>query len=86
MNASKYADTPKWLIALGFIVGLAAIVGAINLITLGEFTFKGQYYSSIETPVTYWLYVIGLLSLGGIALFLPLLPNSWFENEQKINK
>jgi hypothetical protein len=81
MNTRKSVDTPQWLIALGVIVGLAAIVGAINLIILGEFTFKGQYYSSVETPVTYWLYVIGLLSLGGISLFLPLLPNSWFENE-----
>jgi|GEM_PF-6821891 len=81
MNASKSADTPKWLIALGIIVGLAAIVGAINLIVLGEFTFKGTHYSSIETPFTYWLQVIGLLSLGGISLFLPLLPNSWFDHK-----
>lgn len=81
MNPNKSANTPKVLVVLGFIVGLGAIVGAINLIVLGEFTFKGTHYSSTETPFTFWLYVIGLISFGGIALFLPLLPNSWFEKE-----
>ena len=81
MNANKSADTPKWLIVLGIICGFAAIVLAFNLIVIGEFTFKGQYYSSIETPFTFWLHVVGLFSFSLVVLFLPWLPNSWFDNE-----
>lgn len=50
---------------------------AVELIVLGEFTFKGSYYSVSSTPYRYWLQVILRIILGMILISVAFWPIGW---------
>ena len=54
---------------------------AVDLIVLGEFTFKGSYYSVSGTLYRYWLQVIFRIILGVILISVPYWSIGWSNNK-----
>ena len=81
VNTSNTAEFPIWLKILCVVCGVAAIAWSVDLVSLGEFTFKGSYYSVISTPYMYWLHIILRFILGLFLITVPFWPNGWFNDK-----
>ena len=58
----------------GLIIGLFVVYFSFELGMDGRFTFKGSLYSSQETPILFWLQVIGLFLIGAYLVVYPFIP------------
>ena len=66
---------------VGLIVGLFVIYFSFELGLDGQFTFKGSLYSSLETPILFWVQIIGLFLIGAYLVVYPFI----HEHKGKLN-
>jgi len=72
MLPNKVTNIPLPIKLLCMVLGAMCIELATTLFIKGEFTFKGTYYSFIETPLMFYLQTSILLLLGGYLVIFPL--------------
>jgi hypothetical protein len=65
----------------GLIIGLFVVYFSFELGIDGRFTFKGSLYSSQETPILFWLQVIGFFLIGAYLVIYPFIS----EHKGKLN-
>lgn len=55
---------------------------AIELGFTGRFSFKDSHYSNTDTPISFWVQVLGLFALGLSMIVLPFIPERWFNKDK----
>ncbi|QTH64268.1 hypothetical protein J1N51_01935 [Psychrosphaera ytuae] len=81
MSNNKIGKFPKWITVLAIIFGSIALYFAFKLGFTGRFNFKGSHYSATDTPISFWVQVLGLFVLGLSMIVLPFIPERWFNKD-----
>jgi len=75
MEDKNVNEAPTFLKVIAICLGIFAIYISVTLGVDGQFTFKGAYYSNVETPILFWMHVVGFFIIGTICIALSLVTN-----------